>query len=161
MLELRHGGRFWDSGPVDLPVRFARLDAELTAMEFQVWPRDAEAPLDAWSAKLQLPAVLHEGRQIAVPLWLEGEAVLSELWPLYSVGGERRGSFRVGPGYAKEGASRWDVDKGKGLTFRLPLSAADAGRQVDVTVVSARPVARGEVWLVTDPLPYARKAWRS
>jgi hypothetical protein len=90
---------------------------------------------------------------------LSQAAFVSELWPFYRVGGIERGAYRVVPGYAKEGRGGFVGGKASGITFKLPLRAADAGKEVEVIVVSAQPIQNGEVWLVSDPLPYVRKPW--
>jgi len=94
-----------------------------------------------------------------VPVWLKQGAFVSELWPLCRVGEEDRGVYRAVPGYAKEGRGGSGGGKAKGVTFKLPLSAADAGKAVELIIVSAQPVQHAEVWLVSDPLPYVRKPW--
>ena len=73
--------------------------------------------------------------------------------------GHDRSDYRVIPGYAKEGRGGFGGGKARGVTFKLPLLAADAGKEVEVIVVSAQPIQNGEVWLVSDPLPYVRKPW--
>jgi hypothetical protein len=112
-----------------------------------------------WSAALRLPRQTYQGQELAVPVWLGQGAFVSELWPLCRVGGQDRSVYRVVPGYAKEGRGGMAGGKASGVTFKLPLSAADAGKEVEMVVVSAQPLQRGEVWLVSDPLPYVRTPW--
>jgi hypothetical protein len=180
---LRKDGRYWDSGTVGARARYIRVDAEVTATELDVYAQGAERPLDwsamrpypisfvrkrtgpeqvanVWSASFRLPATVYEGQQIALPLYLKEDALVSEVWPLYRVGGERRATYSVAPGYAKEGAGSWSPQV-RGLTFRLPLQPGDAGKDLDIVVASAKPLATGEVWLVSDPLPYKRTPMRS
>jgi hypothetical protein len=49
----------------------------------------------------------------------------------------------------------------QGLTFRLPLLAADANEQAEIFVVSPKPIEKSDVWLVSDPLPYSRKPFNA
>jgi hypothetical protein len=157
----------------------------LAVVEFQVWVRRASGepylldwsqmqpyPLSfvrsltrpediahAWHVRLQLPAPLYDGQEMAIPVWLKESALVSELWPLCRIDGAEHVTYRVVPGYAKEGAISTDRARVEGLTFKLPLHAADAGKEAEIVVVSARSIERAEIWLVSDPLPYCRQIW--
>lgn len=185
-VKLATDGKSWDSGAIEIPARYLRLESDALAVyEFQVslkgpdgrlqpvdWSKIEPYPLSfvrsltrpedaahAWSATFRLPRPAYDGQELAVPVWLQQAALVSELWPLYRVGGEERTAYRAVPGYAKEGRGGFGAARASGVTFKLPLSVADAGKEVEVIVVSAQPVQSGDVWLVSDPLPYVRKPW--
>ena len=84
--------------------------------------------------------------------------VQTVLWPLYRVGGVPRGRYRIVPGYAKEAAGFWR-SKVRGYTFKLPIFDEDAGKEVEIILVSAKPIKRAQPWLVSDPLPYRSKLY--
>lgn len=178
--ELRRNGEYWESEEFDETARYLRLDADsLTVQEFQAYARGESSMLDwslmepypislvrsqttprqvdhVWKAELTLPRATYEGQQIAVPVWLERPVHLSGVWVLARVGAEPRAAYRIVPGYAKEGASWWAMERVLGLTWRMPVSAADAGKRVELALVSAEPVSRAEAWLVSDPPPHVR-----
>jgi hypothetical protein len=173
---------YWESGKLDRMARYLRLDAEVTAQEFQVFTRDAngsEQLLDwsaitpypisfaarlttpnqtanAWSIHVRLPEKIYEGQRVAIPIWLAQPAFVSDLWPLYRIAGQDRSAYDVVPGYAKSASASPKV---MGLTFRMPLRAVDGGKELDVVIVSAQPLKKAETWIVTDSLPYVRKTW--
>jgi hypothetical protein len=185
VIQLSPDGSFWDSGPTNLKGRYMRVDsAELTVQEFQIFEDSStdRLPLDyskispypvsfvrsltkpedithVWGTKVNLPSQIYDGQEIAFPVWLKEESLLSELWLLYGVNGENRSRYRIVPGYAKEGDRTWNLAKVKGLTFKIPISPSDSGKELQATLVSAKPIDRSEAWLVSDPLPFVRKPW--
>jgi hypothetical protein len=177
---------FWDSGVIDRSARYCRLEAEdLTVQEFQVSAKDPAGNLqlldwskiepypisfvrgltrqgdvtEVWKTAFRLPDQTYDGQEIALPVWLHDNALLFELWALYSVGGDERSAYRIVPGYAK--ARDWLSGQVNGLTFKLPIFATDAGKELELILVSAKLVDRAEAWLVSDPLPYSRRSWQS
>lgn len=182
-VRLNPNERFWDTDKQTLKARYLRLEsADLTVQEFQVFEGSSsdKVPLDyskispypisfvrsltkpedishAWRARASLPSQLYNGQEIAVPVWLKEEAFPSEVWLLYRIDGKDRSEYRIVPGYSKEADRTWNLSKVKGLTFKIPLMPSDAGKELDLTLVSSRSIDHSEAWLVSDPLPYVRK----